>query len=133
MDTTIQVPAANREGAAKRVHDFVLAALPGKVLDVTVKERKRKRSDPQNRALWGVAYATLKRETGNDPEDLHEFFLGEHFGWEVYDVLGQKKRRPRRRSSNLSKVEFAEFYAFIQQRAAECGFYVPDPNESIAA
>lgn len=102
------------------------------MLRVTVELAKRKRSDPQNAALWGVAYATLKDATGNDPHDLHEFFLGEHFGWEVYEVMGQKRRRPIRRSSKLSTVEFAEFYAFIQQRAAEAGYYVPDPNEVLA-
>jgi hypothetical protein len=125
----LPIPAANRDAAIARVSAFLSACLPGKALRVTVEEVKRKRSDEQNRALWGVAYAALAKETGNNPNDLHEFFLGEHFGWEVYEVLGQKKRRPAKRSSRLSKIEFAEFYSFIQQRAAECGYYVPSPNE----
>ena len=124
------VPAAGRQAAAQRIAAFIESALPGKLLRVTVEVAKRKRSDPQNDALWGVAYETLKQATGNDPKDLHEFFLGEHFGWEVIDVMGQKKRIPAKRSKRLSTVEFAEFYAFIQRRAAECGYYVPDPNEA---
>jgi len=124
------VPAAGRQASAQRIAAFIESALPGKPLRVTVEVAKRKRSDPQNDALWGVAYETLKQATGNDPKDLHEFFLGEHFGWEIYEVMGQKRRRPMRRSSKLSTVEFSEFYAFIQQRAAECGYYVPDPNEA---
>jgi hypothetical protein len=128
---TFPVPAAGRQAAAQRIAAFIESALPGKPLRVTVELQKRKRSDPQNAALWGVAYKALKDATGNDPQDLHEFFLGEHFGWEVYEVMGQKRRRPIRRSSKLSTLEFAEFYAFIQQRAAECGFYVPDPNEDM--
>ena len=123
------VPATGRQAAAQRIAAFIESAVPGKPLRVTVEVAKRQRSDPQNHALWGVAYKALKDATGNDPSDLHDFFLGEHFGWEVVEVLGQKKRRPVRRSSKLSTVEFSEFYAFIQQRAAECGYYVPDPNE----
>lgn len=128
---TFTVPAEARQASAQRIAAFLESALPGKPLRVTVEIAKRKRSDPQNAALWGVAYATLKEATGNDPKDLHDFFLGEHFGWEVVEIMGQKKRRPIRRSSKLSTVEFAEFYAFIQQRAAECGYYVPDPNEVV--
>ena len=123
------VPAAGRQAAAQRIAAFIESALPGKPLRVTVEVAKRKRSDDQNRALWGVAYRALRDATGNDPEDLHEFFLGEWGGWEVVDVMGQKRRRPMRRSSKLSTAEFADFYAFIQQRAAECGFYVPSPGE----
>lgn len=126
---TFPVPAEGRQAAAQRIAAFILSALPGKPLRVTVEKAKRQRSDPQNNALWGVAYETLKAATGNDPKDLHEFFLGEHFGWEVYEVMGQKRRRPIRRSSKLTTVEFAEFYAFIQQRSAEVGYYIPDPGE----
>lgn len=123
------VPAAGRQAVAQRIAAFIESALPGKPLQVTVEVAKRKRSDPQNAALWGLAYKVLADATGNDPQDLHDFFLGEHFGWEVCEVMGQKKRRPIRRSSKLSTAEFAEFYEFIQRRAAECGYYVPDPNE----
>lgn len=120
---------SDREQIAANLHAFVMKALPGKRLKVTVEEAKKRRSDEQNRALWGVAYKALSDATGNDAEDLHTFFLGEHFGWEVVNVMGEKKRRPMRRSSGLSTVEFAEFYSFIQRRAAEAGYYVPDPGE----
>lgn len=129
MNTSIPIPAASRERAVKRVSDYLLATLPGKELEVIVKERKKRRSDEQNRALWGVAYKALRDATGNDPADLHEFFLGEWGGWEVVEVMGQKRRRPMRRSSKLSTQEFSDYYAFIQRRAAEAGFFVPDPGE----
>ena len=45
----------------------------------------------------------------------------------------RKRMRPIRRSSKLSKTEFAGFIAFIQQRMAEHGIYVPDPEQEMAA
>jgi hypothetical protein len=123
------LPESGRERIADNLRAFVMAAMPGKKLRVEVSEYRKRRSDDQNRALWGVAYKTLHDATGNDPEDLHEFFLGEFFGWEIRDVLGQKRKVPMRRSSKLSTVEFADFYAFIQRRSAETvGVFIPDPD-----
>lgn len=91
------------------------------------------RSAQQNRYLWGVVYPTILfgaglSEQGWRSEDLHEYLLGEHFGWETLEGLGRKRMRPLNRSSNLSKSEFIDYVAFIQQFAAEHGVFVPDPE-----
>lgn len=126
---TFVLPKSGRERIADNLRAFVMSALPGKELRVEVCEYRKRRSQDQNAALWGVAYKTLSDATGNDAEDLHTFFLGEWGGWEVITVMGQQRRVPKRRSSKLTTVEFSEFYAFIQQRAAETvGVYVPDPD-----
>ena len=126
---TFRLPATSRERIADNLRAFVLSALPGKELRVEVCEYRKRRSQDQNAALWGVAYKTLSDATGNDPDDLHTFFLGEWGGWETVQVMGQVRRVPKRRSSKLKTVEFSDFYAFIQQRAAETvGVYVPDPD-----
>ena len=99
---------------------------------VTVAEHRPRRSDPQNRYLWGVVYPTiLKAGTleGWTADDIHDYLLGEHFGWETVEGFGKKRLRPLRRSSKLNKQEFSDFVAFIQRRMAEHGIYVPDPNE----
>ena len=101
-----------------------------------VRRRKATRSSAQNRALWGVAYKALREQTGNEAPELHKYFCGEYFGWVVGEVFGMAKKDPRRttthdddgRRDTISKAEFADFYAFIQQRAAENGFDVPDPD-----
>lgn len=104
---------------------------------VTIGEVKKERSDVQNRALWGCAYKTLRDATGNDPEDLHTYFCGEYFGWEVREVMGMKKKYPKRTTTTgydgkrdvITTLQLSDFYAFIQQRAAETvGVYVPDPD-----
>ena len=96
---------------------------------VTIELYAKRRSDQQNRYLWGVAYKTLQDSTGQPAEDWHTYMLGEHFGWEEIELFGKKKLRPKQRSSKLTTMEFCDYVDFIQQRAAENGIYIPDPNE----
>jgi hypothetical protein len=115
-----------------------LSSLPQeKDLQVTVSDVKKERSDLQNRALWGCAYETLHKATGNDKDDLHTYFCGEFFSWVEYEVMGQKRKRPWRTTTRdengkrdvISTMQLSDFYAFIQQRSAETvGVYVPDPD-----
>lgn len=63
------------------------------------------------------------------PEELHEFFLIEHFGHEVREMFGRKKLVPLNRSSKLSKMQFADFVAHIQQFMAERGMFLPDAEQ----
>jgi hypothetical protein len=129
MAQTFRLPAKDRQRIADNLHAFVLSALPGNELRVEVCKFVKRRSQDQNAALWGIAYKTLSDATGNDADDLHTYFLGEWAGWETIDVMGQKRRVPLRRSSKLTTAEFSEFYAFIQQRAAETvGVFIADPD-----
>lgn len=129
MSQTFVLPPTGRERIADNLRAFVISALPGKELRVEICEYRKRRSQDQNAALWGVCYKTLHDATGNDPDDLHTYFLGEWSGWETITVMGHARRVPLRRSSKLTTVEFAEFYAFIQQRAAETvGVFIPDPD-----
>lgn len=110
----------------------VLMSLPLVRYLVTIEEAKPKRSDPQNRYLWGLVYPTVLaagKLEGWSANDLHEYLLGEHFGWELVEGFGRKRQRPVRRSSRLNKQEFSDYVAFIQQRMSEHGIFVPDPNE----
>lgn len=98
---------------------------------VTVK-KGGSRSIAQNRYLWGVCYPTILEQgelEGWRAKDLHEYFLGEHFGWETLEGFGRKRAKPLNRSSSLNKMEFVDFVAFIQERAAGMGIYIPDPDE----
>ena len=127
---------ASRESAAKRLAVMIANFLPGKKLKITVESDHAKRSDLQNRALWGCAYRALEEQSGNEPEDLHDYFCGEFFGWEKYEVLGAWRKRPKRTTTTnehgerdvINTLLMAQFYEFIQRRSAEVGFDVPDPD-----
>jgi hypothetical protein len=93
------------------------------------------RSSQQNRYLWGVVYPAILQGGGEclngwEDTDLHEFFLGEHFGWQTLSGLGSRKRlKPLRRSARLTKLEFADFLLCIQAYVAELGIVIPEPEE----
>jgi len=103
---------------------------------VTIKRKKKERSDPQNNALFGVAYKALSEFTGYTTPELHDVFLKAYFGKVEQEIFGEITVRPRRttttdengQKSKLSTVEFNAFYAFVQQKGAEIGCWVPDPD-----
>lgn len=99
---------------------------------ITVKQGRR-RSLQQNSYLWGVCYPVILSQgelEGWRAEDLHEYLKGEWGGWETLEGFGRKRMRPIHGSSTLTKTEFADFVAFIQEKAAGLGIYIPDPNET---
>lgn len=121
---------------------FLSALSPKKMWKVTISLYRRDRSDLQNNALWGVAYKLLSDETGNDMEDLHDYFLRKYFGEVEVWVLDERIKRPRRTTTTNSEgkrdlittVEFKEFYALIQRIAAiEAGVDIPDPDPALRA
>lgn len=119
----------SRATVLANLHRFLDRLPTDKPWRVEIKREAKRRSDPQNRYLWGVCYPALcKHLPGWDAEDVHEYMLGEHFGWERAELLGRVKLRPIRRSSKLTKQEFAEFVDFIQRKAAEHGVHIPDPE-----
>lgn len=127
---------ASRMSAAKRVAVMLANFLPGAKLKVTIERDCAKRSDLQNKALWGCAYKALSEQTGNDPEDLHTWACGSFWGWEEFEVMGMRKRRPRRTTTTnehgdrdvIGTLLMAQLYEHIQQQAAVMGFDVPDPD-----
>lgn len=100
-------------------------------VEIIVQRWKPKRTDQQNRYLWGVVYAMIAQETGNDVNELHDYFLGEFFGWEEREVLGRKKLRPRERSSKQVKARFSEFLESVISKAATLGIVIPPPNHDL--
>lgn len=133
---TITLPAGRTDSS--RAAAFIQSLPVGQAWRVVVEPYKARRSDSQNRYLWGVVYpAVLEgggvslKSQGWQAEDVHEFFLGEFYGWETLEGMGRKRVKPIKRSAKLSKTEFAEYVGFIQQKAAGMGIYVPDPEERL--
>ena len=105
------------------------------LIDIT--KLVKKRTNPQNRMLWGLAYKVMAKESGYAPEAIHDLMCGEFFGWKVCDMFGRKKKEPSRTTTHdesgkrdvIDTETLSEFYLSIQVFAAENGIYIPDPNE----
>ena len=107
---------------------------------VTYEEVESTRKLNQNAALWAVAYPPIMESIGlrgeKEREEIHEYFCGEYWGWQHINILGKMKARPIRTTTTneegkrevISKSAMYDFYSFIQQRAAENGIFVPDPD-----
>ena len=103
-----------------------------KVYNVSIKPAQSQRTLSQLAYLHGVCYPTILREKDLEEQgwrksDLHEYFLGEYQGWETLSGLGRPRVRPVQRSPR-GKLDMSDFIAFVQQKAAEMGVYVPDPE-----
>ncbi len=117
-----------------RAAQVVQALATDKGWSIEIKEFKPRRSDQQNRYLWGSVYPQFLTGGGEalagwEASDLHEFLLGECFGWELLEGFGRKRVKPVRRSGKLNKTEFTAYVDFIQRKAAGMGIYIEDPQE----
>ena len=100
---------------------------------VTVEPFNKPRTNQQNAYLWGVVYPTILEAGGEtlrgwQADDLHEYFLGEIYGWETLEGMGRKRMKPVKRSSRMSRSDFMNFLEEISQRCANLGIVIPEPT-----
>jgi len=99
----------------------------GEKVSLMLHNEKPKRSDAQNRYLWGVYYPIISKETGERNLDrLHSLFKGMFLTEAVVEVLG-KKVRMTKSTTNLSRTAFSEFINSIE---TETGIEAPPVEES---
>jgi hypothetical protein len=104
-----------------------------KAWQVTVEEFKKPRTNQQNAYLWGVVYPAILEAGGEMlrgwlADDLHEYFLGEVYGWETLEGMGRKRLRPLKRTSRMTRSEFMEYLEQVSQRCANLGIVIPEPS-----
>lgn len=126
-----------REARIKRFGVFLSGLAMNKAWEIIVRPHQKRRSLSQNSYLWGGVYPTILKAGGEtlagwSCDDLHDFFLSSHFGSEVLHFNGRDYERPLKRSSKLSTLEFMDFVAHIQQKMAEIGIFIDDPNPNWA-
>jgi len=96
--------------------------------------KKSRRTNDQNALLWSLYDDVLRKggETlgGWTKDDLHEWALGEYWGWDECKAFGRTRLKPKRRSSRLAKLEFADFVDWFVRKMAEHGIVLELPDES---
>lgn len=117
--------------AAERERWLAFVAAQPLPLDASCGPHKPRRSDEQNRYLFGVVYpAFLAVLPGWDKDDIHEYLLGEWGGWETLEGMGRRRVKPVRRSSRLNKTDFAAYVDFCIRKGAEHGVFVPEADHA---
>lgn len=125
-----------RPGVTQRAHDFINRLPLDKSWVIEVKPVVKKRTNPQNAALFGVAYPALTDATGYTPDELHDAFCRRFFGTVTVVVMGEQVSRARRTTTTneagerdvMPTADFARFYDMVQQVGAEAGIDVPSPD-----
>jgi hypothetical protein len=113
-------------------------ALP---LDVQCDKWTAPRTLPQNAYLWSAVYAPLVERAGFSPEEWHEHFCGEFFGW-LHQVKpsGESVSVPKRTTTRnehgkrdvLKGQPFSDFVTFVESECAKRGVFVVEQWEQAA-
>lgn len=113
----------------RKQFDAYLAQFEGHEVEVEVRKRRSKRSTRQNR--WMHAFLTpLAEHTGSTVEELK--LIGLIALWGTHEVMGYTVP-VHAHTSELNTAEFSDLCAWYQQKAAEVGVLILDPDEYRAA
>jgi hypothetical protein len=125
-----KLPRGRRD--SRRIMLVLDALPPEKDYELTLCEKKRTRSLSQNRLLWSLYQQIIDRGgeamQGWERDDLHEFFLIEHFGGEPKQLFERFRIQPLQRSSSLSKQDFSDFVEHIVRFMAQRGVALDLPD-----
>lgn len=94
-------------------------------VSVTVEKYRKNRSTDQNRRYWAILSA-LGNHIGLSSEEMHNEVLCEHFGYELVTWRGTEHKKPLRRSSRLTTVEFSALMDVAERWAVEEGVFWED-------
>lgn len=100
----------------------------GKSYDVTIVRHKERRTVDQNRLLW-LWLNCISDETGQDKNDLHEYFKQKYLGFDTRTMFGVQVYKSVSTSS-LDTKQFTQYLEHIQAFAStELGIYLPNPED----
>lgn len=118
----------NRDFAVKIVG--ALKIDPDQPLEIVIRRHRKKRSLDQN-ALYWMWLGIISRETGNDPDDLHEFLKRQYAEPRHVTVKGDDFAIYS--TAKMSVGEMSEYLDRVLAFAAGEGIALPQPEERFAA
>lgn len=110
-----------------------LKADPQDPVEIVIRKKQRKRTDPQRALFWIWMRAIrehLIESTGElySEQELHDWFCDKFLGTKEVNVLGEARRRAIG-TSDLSKDEMREFLDRIDMHcASELDLFLPTSN-----
>lgn len=96
---------------------------------VSITKIREIRTFDQNRLYW-LWIACICQETGNDKDDMHEYFKKYFLGYSDKEMFGNTIRKVRS-TSDLDTKQFTDYLEKIKTWASrELGIILPDPNDA---
>lgn len=112
-----------------RVLGYIKRLDTTKPFTVEVTERRTVRTIPQNR-LYRLWLTCISAETGNDVDDLHEYFKRKYL--EAKEITIFREVELRYTTTDLSTGAFTEYLERIRAFAAsELAITLPDPDDQV--
>ena len=93
-----------------------------------IKKHVKRRSISQNSLYW-LWLTCIQDETGNERNDLHEYFKGRLLTAKYIDVFDNSIMI--KSTKGLTTAQFKEYLDMIQASMAQEGIVLPDPNDLI--
>lgn len=108
---------------------LALQNFEGKRCEITINKQKSTRSLQQNKYYWSGVVPILSIELGYSKDEIHDLLKYKFLKRNI--IVGNEEEIIVKSTTELTKSEFMEFIASIQQWAAELNIIIPDPNTQI--
>jgi ADP-heptose:LPS heptosyltransferase len=107
----------------------ILKTLKPKKYDISIKQHRENRSNPQNRYYWGVCLTILSQHTGFTTEEMHEHLKNRFLP--VFKTLPTGEQvRISGSTAELDTAKFEEYLETVKQFAIqELDCLIPDPSD----
>lgn len=94
----------------------------------SLESTKPKRSMSQN-ALYWLYLEIISNETGNYPEDLHEFFKRKFLPRKIVKIQGKNKTFDLEKIKSTTKLDKTEFGEYLKKIESLTGVPIPDTEK----
>lgn len=132
-----QVSNGNLTRNRTRIKDAI-ATFEGKDVSITIKKKRKTRSNSQNQYYWGVVLEltidAIKKEWGEiwDKDNAHEFLKSRFLYYEKYNENTGEIIKTPKSTTECSTVEYEEYLSQCRQFLKEWfNTDIPLPNEEI--
>jgi len=118
------ITETDRKGLIEYINKLILA----KPFYWEIKRKVVRRSISQNSLYW-MWLTCIQEETGNDRNDLHEYFKNTYINPTRAEIFNEIVRIQS--TKNLTTTQFKEYLDVIQVKMSQEGIILPNPDDLI--
>lgn len=121
----------------RKLFDYCLKEFEGKQADIILDTHRKRKSNDQNRYLWGVVYPCALRgfqdagHSGLNNDDMHEYFK-ERFLTKGKDIIHPLTGEVKTIAKTTTILSTTEMMEYIEEIARFCAEYlntiIPEPT-----